>query len=101
MKRLLTAAVGVPFILGAIFLLPPMWFFVFVAFALSWAAWEYVDIVRARAPHAPVQLVLVLIPAAAAAMSLPGSWPGNGASPWLLLLLAFAVISIGLGVLLL
>jgi phosphatidate cytidylyltransferase len=101
MKRLLTAVVGVPFILAAIFLLPGAWFFIFVAFFMDWAALEYLGIVRGRAAHAPLHILLVLVPLAGVAMSLPGTWPDHGASPWLLLLLAFAAISLGLGIILL
>jgi phosphatidate cytidylyltransferase len=101
MKRVLTAAVGAPAIVAAIFLLSGTWFFVFVAFLLNLAALEYLGIVRRQAPHAPLQVLLVLVPLAAAAISLPRGWPDSGSSPWVLVILALAILSLGLGVLLL
>jgi phosphatidate cytidylyltransferase len=101
MKRLLTAIVGVPIIVAAILFLPGIWFFAFVTLVMTWSGFEYLGIVRARAPHAPLMPLLALIPIAGAAMSLPGSWPDHGAAPWLLMLVAFAAIALGLGTLLL
>jgi phosphatidate cytidylyltransferase len=101
MKRLLTAAVGVPLVIAAIFFVPGAWFFLVAAFSLNWAALEYLNIVRSKAPHAPLQLLLFVVPVAAAAMSLPGTWPEQVASGWLLLLIALAVLTVGLGALLL
>jgi phosphatidate cytidylyltransferase len=69
MKRLLTAAVATPIALAAVFKLPGWWFFVFMAAAIDWAAYEYLLIVRPRAPHAPLRLLLVLAPLAAYAIS--------------------------------
>jgi CDP-diglyceride synthetase len=69
MQRLLTAAVTVPLILAAVFLLPSFWFFAFLALAVDWAAVEYIAVVRARAPHAPLRPLLVLIPLAGAALA--------------------------------
>lgn len=101
MQRLLTAAIGAPLVLAAIFWLPGWWFFVFLAAAIDWAAYEYLLIVRPRAPHAPLRLLLVLAPLAAYAISF--ALADNTALLVLRLhILAGAlVISIGLGTVLL
>jgi phosphatidate cytidylyltransferase len=70
MKRLLTAAIGTPLVLAAVFLLQSWWFFALMALVVEVATWEYVEIARARAPKAPLRLLLLLVPAAAAGLSL-------------------------------
>jgi phosphatidate cytidylyltransferase len=72
MKRLLTAAIGTPLVLAAVFLLQSWWFFALMAVVVEVATWEYVEIARARAPRpqAPLRLLLLLVPAAAAVLSL-------------------------------
>ena len=62
MKRLLTAAVGVPLGLLAVFRLPPLAFFWLVALLLAIAAWEYARIVERWATAAPLWLVVPLTP---------------------------------------
>jgi phosphatidate cytidylyltransferase len=101
MQRLLTAAVATPIALAAVFKLPGWWFFAFMALVIDWAAYEYLLIVRPRAPHAPLRLLLVLAPLAAYAISF--ALADNTALLVLRLhILAGAlVISIGLGLLLL
>jgi phosphatidate cytidylyltransferase len=69
-QRVLTAAVGTPIIAAGVFLLTGTWFFLFTAFFIIWAALEYVGIARHRAPHAPLAVLLVLVPVAAVAMTL-------------------------------
>jgi phosphatidate cytidylyltransferase len=101
MKRLLTAAVATPLALAAVFLLPGWWFFAFVAIAIDWAAYEYLLIVRPRAPHAPLKLLLVLAPLAAYAVSFALSDGTELFSLRLHLLAGALVISVGLGTLLL
>jgi phosphatidate cytidylyltransferase len=68
--RLLTAAVGIPVMLAGIFLLNGAWFFLFAASFITWAAREYVAMARPRAPHAPLPVLLVLVPLAGLAMIL-------------------------------
>jgi phosphatidate cytidylyltransferase len=70
MQRVLTAAVGTPIMVAGVFLLTGPWFFLFAALFIIWAALEYVDIARARAPHAPLAVLLVLVPLAALVMTL-------------------------------
>lgn len=70
MQRVLTAVVGLPIMLAGMFLLTGPWFFLFAAFFITWAAMEYVGIVRPRAPHAPLAVLLVLVPAAGLVMTL-------------------------------
>ena len=46
MKRLLTAAIGTPVILAAVFLLKGWWFFAVMVLIMEGAIWEYVEIGR-------------------------------------------------------
>jgi len=101
MQRLLTAVVALPIVLAALFLLPHWGWFVLVAVIIDWAAFEYVQIVRVRAPHAPLPFLLVLAPLAAGVLSV-ALWDGTQVLHLRLYLLAGAlVISVGLGTLLL
>jgi phosphatidate cytidylyltransferase len=70
LQRVLTAAVGTPIMLAGVFLLSGAWFFLFAAFFLTWAAFEYVGILRSRAAHAPLLALPVLVPVTALAMTL-------------------------------
>jgi phosphatidate cytidylyltransferase len=70
MPRLLTAAVGVPVCLLAVFKLPGWAFFLLVAFFFAWAALEFVALVRPLAPRAPFRLLLLTATVAAAALVL-------------------------------
>jgi phosphatidate cytidylyltransferase len=69
MQRILTALIATPLALAALFLLPSPWFFAFVALFLELAVWEYLAIVRPKAPRAPLAALLVLVPAAALGLS--------------------------------
>jgi phosphatidate cytidylyltransferase len=93
MQRLLTAAVGTPIIVGGIFLRSDVWFFLFAAFFITWAAFEYVGIARSRAPHAPLSVLLVLVPLSALALTLS---PAPDRAQQLLLGLG-ALLSVGIG----
>ena len=96
MQRFLTAILLTPLVLAALFFLPPWGFFVFIAAAVELAVWEYVGIVRAQAPRAPLRALLVLVPLAAAALSWSlTSHPG--ADPRLHFLCAGLFLSVGLG----
>lgn len=78
MQRLLTAAVGVPLALLAVFKLPGWAFFLLLAFFFAWAALEFVALVRPLAPRAPFRLLLLTSTLAAAALVLaidPGFLP--------------------------
>jgi len=82
MKRLLTAAIGVPIALVAIFRAPSEFFFGFVAVLFCLAAWEYAQIQRHWAPEGPLWLVVPLVPLVGAALTpsmglgaLPGGLP--------------------------
>jgi phosphatidate cytidylyltransferase len=97
MQRLITAAIGTPLALAALFLLPHAWWFLVVAVFIEVAAWEYLAIVRPRAPHAPLWALLVVMPLLAVALSasiMPGVWP---LEPEANLLLAATLVSVGLG----
>src|SRR5436305_4633453 len=104
MKRLLTAAVGVPIVLAALFYLPGVAFFLFIAVFFDWAALEYVEIVRPHAPHAPLALLLGFVPLVAAGLAWVLS-PGTSVvpappallTPSLALLAACLLASAGLG----
>jgi phosphatidate cytidylyltransferase len=69
MKRLLTAAVGVPLALAAIFLLPGWAFFLVCAAAMTGAAVEFARLARGAAPHAPWWALPLLVPPAAAMLA--------------------------------
>jgi phosphatidate cytidylyltransferase len=70
-QRVVTAVLGMPIILAGIFLLSGAWFFLFTTVFLVWAAHEYLDVVRPRAPHAPLPVLLALVPLTALLMILP------------------------------
>jgi phosphatidate cytidylyltransferase len=104
MQRLATAAVATPLALAALFFLPHPWWFVVVALFVEIAVWEYLAIVRARAPHAPLKPLLVFVPLAALAMSaaMAPMVPDVPSIPGMLatethLLLAGAFLAVGLG----
>src|SRR5580693_1825074 len=98
MTRLLTALAGIPVMLAGIFLLSGAAFFAFVAFFLTWAAFEYLGIVRARAPRAAL---LLLVPLAALLMSLPAAWTGGAVPAWMPWFAVLGLLAVGLGALLL
>ncbi|HSS77697.1 MAG TPA: phosphatidate cytidylyltransferase [Thermoanaerobaculia bacterium] len=101
MKRLLTAAVATPVALAALFLLPPWGWFLVAAVVIEWAAFEYLHVVRARAPKAPLAILLVLVPLAAIAMGAALSGGASIPQVRLLLLSGPLVISVAIGTLLL
>lgn len=70
MARLLTALVGTPLLLAAVFLLPGEWFLGVMVLIFTWAALEYVEMARAWAPGAPLRWLLVLVPVAGIALAL-------------------------------
>lgn len=61
MTRLLTALVGVPLALAAVFLLPDLWFSLVVVAVFGWAALELIGLARRWAPQAPVVVLPVLV----------------------------------------
>jgi phosphatidate cytidylyltransferase len=66
-RRLLTAAVAVPLALLATFKLPSIGFFVFLVLVFGSCSVEYVQLLKAHAPQAPLWVVPVGVPFAAAA----------------------------------
>lgn len=97
MKRLLTAAVGVPAALFAVFRFPEWAFLLMLVLVFEWAALEFLALVRPLAPQAPWRLLLVTAPVAAIALERAlarGFEPGGGAldAHWLLLLAAAIAI---------
>ncbi len=101
MKRLLTAALGVPLSLAALFLLPRWGFFLLVVVFFNWAAWEYVQIVRSRAPRTPLWLLLLVVPVAAFALAVALTPGRAGFAEPRELLAAVSLFSVGLGTLVL
>lgn len=101
MKRILTALVAAPLALAALFLLPPPWFLVFMALFLEIAVWEYLAIVRPRAPRAPLWTLLVLVPVAAVSLSASMIADSGSFTAEQHLLTAAVVLSVGVGSLLL
>jgi phosphatidate cytidylyltransferase len=101
MQRLLTAALITPLVLLALFKLPGPWFFAFIAVLVDWAAFEYLQIVRNRAPHAPLTPLLVAVPLAALAVSASLFNGRELLDPRLHLFAAGVLLSVGLGTLVL
>lgn len=101
MQRLLTAAVATPLALAALFFLPGWLWFLFIAVIIDWAAFEYLMIVRPKAPHAPLRLLLVLAPAAAYAITVALSERPDVPEMRLHLMAGALLMSVGLGTLLL
>lgn len=99
MQRLLTAAILTPFVLLALFKLPGTWFFVFIALVVEFAVFEYLQIVRNRAPRAPLAPLLVGVPLAAVAVSASLFEGGSFLDPRLHLFTAGILLSVGLGTL--
>lgn len=99
MQRLLTAAIGTPLLLAAVFLLPGDLFFLLTALVVDWAVLEYVAIARVWAPGAPLKTLLLLAPAAAFGLAVMTA-PAAGGSP-LAVLAAGLLLSEAVAVLLL
>jgi phosphatidate cytidylyltransferase len=94
MQRLLTAAVGVPFALLAIFRLPSWAFFLLCAVTIEWAAVEFVALARPSAPRAPWWTLWVLSPLLAAALA-RGLVPGATSDGFRALVVAGAAAFLG------
>jgi len=101
MKRLLTAAIGTPVILAAVFLLDNWWFFALMVLVMEGAAWEYVEIGRSHAPRAPLRLLLLLVPAFSLGLSLVLLESASPDSRHLLVLGGALLLSVGIGTILL
>lgn len=99
MQRLLTAAILTPLVLLALFKLPGAWFFAFMAVVVDLAVFEYLQIVRNRAPHAPLKVLLAVVPLAAVAVSASLFEGGQLLDPRLHLFTAGVLLSVGLGTL--
>lgn len=100
MQRLVTAAIGIPLALIAIFL-PSSWFLGVIVVFLGLASHEYLKIVRPRAPHAPLGVLLVAVPLVALALSYALAIDSAHSDVRLQLLVAGALLSVGLGTLVL
>lgn len=97
MQRILTAAILTPLVLLALFKLPGPWFFAFIALIVEGAVFEYLQLVRNRAPHAPLAPLLVGVPLAAAAVSASLFAGALLLDPRLHLFAAGVLLSVGLG----
>jgi phosphatidate cytidylyltransferase len=95
MKRLLTAAVGVPLALVAVFRLPGWAFFLVCAALLTGAAWEFARLARTAAPGAPWGALPLLVPVAASALAW-GLAPGSAVDGYWALVFG-AAVAVGLG----
>ena len=101
MKRLATAALAVPLVLAAVFYLPGFWFFLAVLVVFELAVVEYVQLADLLAPGGPHRVLLVLVPVAALVLA-PQLWLQPDLEPSLDLLgLAFFILSVCLGALVL
>ena len=95
MRRLLTAAVGVPLALLATFRLPAEGFFLVILVLVGLGAIEYVRMLQPAIPGAPLWLVLLwLPPAAAAAFWALASSRSPVLEPWLLVAGLFATVAL-------
>lgn len=96
MKRLITAAIGIPLVLAAIFTLPSWGFGLVILAVFLWAAKEYIGILELSAPGAPLVVLYPLVALGAAGLGwLPReSWPSGDAR----LFVTVAGLSIGLAV---
>jgi len=106
-QRLLTAAVGIPLLVAAVFLLPGDWFFGLTVLIIDWAALELVRLVRPQAPGAPLHALLLLVPLAALGLAMAtaaGGRPPTAGAPTeaaLPLLGAGLLLTVGIGCLVL
>jgi phosphatidate cytidylyltransferase len=94
MKRLLTAAIGVPAALFAVFRFPEWAFLLLLVVVFEWAALEFLTMMRPLAPQAPWRLLLVTAPVAAVALERGlslGLANGPALDAYWLLMLAAAV----------
>lgn len=73
LKRLATAAAGVPIVLAAVFVLPTQLFLLLVLLLWTWGVRELVRLCRCWAPGAPLGWLFALVPAAALLL-VPESW---------------------------
>lgn len=102
MQRLLTAAIGVPLLVAAVFLLPGLWFLALTLLVMEWAVLEFVRLVRPQAPGAPLAALPVLVALAALGLAAVtadgGAWiagaPTEAALP---LLGAGLLLTVGIG----
>lgn len=100
MKRLLTAAVGVPLALVAVFRLPGWAFGAVCAVLMTGAAYEFARLARTAAPGAPWMALPALVPVASAALGW-GLTPGVAVDGfWAFGFGAAAVVGLGTLVLL-
>jgi phosphatidate cytidylyltransferase len=97
MQRLLTGIVLTPLMLLALFKLPGPWWFVVVALLIDVAVYEYIQIVRGRAPHVPLLLLLAAVPLTALAVSASLFEGGGLLDPRLYLFTGGLLLSVGLG----
>lgn len=98
MKRLLTAAVGIPLLLAAVYLLPGPWFLALVILVVEWAVFEYIQLVRAWTPGAPLFTLPLLVPAVSLGLvfaTTPGAGAPDAATAALCLLAAGLVLTVG------
>lgn len=106
MTRLLTALVGVPLALAAVFLLPDLWFSLVVVAVFGWAALELIGLVRRWAPQAPVVVLPVLVMLGVLAyfyvfLFVNGDGVPRAESSGMDLFFALLVLSLGVGMLVL
>ena len=97
MKRLLTALVGSPLVIAAVFLLPDWGLFLFLGVGVVGAAVELARIARFWVPDAPLGLLPVAVLLAAAALCFLPDAMANAAprAPLIALFVALAVLALG------
>ncbi len=97
MKRLLTAAVTIPLALASVFYLPAPWFFLLLVAIVEVQVFEFVRVTRPRAPHAPLEALLLLVPPAALLLSPGAFWGAPAGVSWEYLLAVTMLLSVGVG----
>ena len=101
MTRLLTAAVIVPLVVAAIFVLPPAGFLILVVAVIELATIEYVRLCARWAPGAPRQALLLLVPGLALVLAPGLALPLADGLPWELAVLGGALLTVGVGLMVL
>ncbi len=100
MKRLMTAAVGAPIVIAALFWLPEVPFLVLILLAVLGCAVELTRLVEVKAPTGPLWLLPVIVPATAVGLYRVLA-PSGGGDPRSLVIGLGLLMTIGFCVLLL
>lgn len=101
MKRLVTAIIGVPIVVGAVLMLPSAGFLLAILLVMEMGVVEYVAIGRRWAPDGPLRSLLFLVPVATVTFAAGVVGVFERQVAWHQLLALGIVMSIGLGLIVL